>query len=104
MLSNHRKTMALAAIAVVVLLAAFGIDRIGGETWVSVSGSATAGFRAGVRAYARPPVPVLRRFLQAFLLPLLMLLVVVATAGIGAILNRYSNRDADEAASGEPQD
>ena len=89
---NQRKAKAVIAGLVVVLLGAFGIDQIGGETWVTAVASAEAGWRTGVGAYTPPPTEVLR----TIFLPAVLVLGVLALAVLGAILKRYSNRGAEE--------
>lgn len=88
MLHNNRKASAAIAIFVMVLLAAFGIDRIGGDTWVSVAASTSAGWHARVGSYMPPPTP----FWRTFLVPGILILSAVAVALLGAVLNRLSNR------------
>ncbi len=88
MMANKKSGMAAIAILVVLLLGTFGIDRIGGDTWVSVAARGDAGWYANTGAYAPPPQPVLR----TILVPLLILLSVVALAALGAVLKRYSER------------
>ena len=92
MMADKPKITAVVALGVIVLLVVFGIDRIGGETWVSAAASAQAGWRAGWASRAAPAASVLRQFL----VPLLMVAAILAVAALGAILNRLSRADAEE--------
>ena len=92
MMMNQRKAMAAIAGLVVVLLCAFGIDQIGGATWVAAVANAEAGWHAGVGAYAPPPTEVL----HTIFLPAVLVLGVLGLAILGAVLKRHSNRDAEE--------
>ncbi len=92
MLVEKRKSHATVALVVVLLLAVFGINRIGGETWTS----AAAGMQTGWHADARQLAPLEHWSLRGFLVPLTMLLAIVVVATIGAILNRLSNRHVRE--------
>lgn len=91
---TSKKTMAAIAVILVVLLGALGIDRIGGETWVTAAAKAEAGVYAELRPYSSPPAP----FLRDYFVPVLLVVLAVALALIGAVLNRFT---AWEAHSGE---
>lgn len=88
MFANKPKATAVVALGVIALLVIFGIDRIGGETWVSAAASAQAGWRAGWSPRVVPAASVLRQFL----VPLIMVAAIVVVALLGAILNRISGR------------
>ncbi len=96
MMSNKNKATSVVAVLVVVLLGILGINRIGGETWISAAASGQPGWRAGAGLVTPPAVPVLR----LFLVPILMVAALLVVAALGAILNRYSGGD-DGAASAD---
>ena len=96
---TNKKVLAVISIVVVALLATLGIDRIGGETWVTAAAKAEAGWRAEVRPYAVPPVP----FLRDFFAPLMLVVTAVLLAGIGTALKWFS-RPNDDVAPGKPQE
>ncbi len=94
MLAKKHSAMGVVAVLVTSMLALFGINRIGGETWTSAAAESGAGVRAYTGTFTPPPAPVMR----AFLVPLLMVLVVIAVAVLAAILKGYARRaDDDEA-------
>ncbi len=81
----------LTAVLVILLLGTFGIDRIGGDTWVSVAARGEAGWYANNGAYTPPSQPVL----QTIVFPLLILLAIIGLAVLGALLKRYSERQSE---------
>ena len=95
----NKKAIGAVAAVLTVLLAALGIDRLGGETWVTAAAKAEAGWYAEVRPYPAPPVP----FLRDFFAPVLLIAMAVVLAAAGALLNRFSRRDLEQppAADGE---
>jgi hypothetical protein len=74
------------------MLGVLGIDRIGGVTWMSTAASVEAGWYARSGPFSPPPAPVL----QAFIIPVIMVLTVIAVALLGAVFKRYSNREAED--------
>jgi hypothetical protein len=71
----------VAALAVVVLLATFGITNIGGETWVTASSPLPPG-------WMRNPAPVVPHPPQSpIVLPAIMLFVLVALTVFDHIVN-----------------
>lgn len=97
MMNNRHKATALVAILIVVLLGVFGIDRIGGETWLAAAASAQAGWRAGLGTSAPPSSGLLR----TLFVPALLLLGAITVALLGAILKRFSAGEVGDAAPRE---
>lgn len=93
MLGKKSKATAVVALGVIALLVIFGIDRIGGETWLTAAASAQAGWRAGAGARVAPAASILREFL----VPLLMVAAIVVVALLGAVLKRISGRKEEDA-------
>ncbi len=94
MLSKKPLIQVVVAIVLVVFLAVFGINRIGGETWIS----AAAGSEPGLYANTGPYHPPSESLLRGFIVPVAMILVIIALATLGVILQRYSSREIPEEA------
>ncbi len=78
------------ACVVVLLLAMFGINNIGGDTWISASAPLPDGFQRG------PHGPVHQRE-TARLVPI----ILVVTLAAGALLHGYVRRPVEDNASAE---
>ncbi len=68
------------ALALIVLLASFGIANMGGDTWVTASSPLPPGWSRGTPMLPRPPT-------SSMALPVIMLFALVAITIFDAIVN-----------------